>query len=301
MRYFSKREKGDPSEIHQVFTGVNLQLWCCRFWQLKQWDCNDMAFPYWRIYWNKNAGGVVSYEQDSYELDENNLLIISPNTPFKAYIKNNHRLDNGIHINGKRIDEQDCEQELARNYLLHLFIHFNLGVPFDSIKPGIFQVPLTGEQKLKLGRITDYLKSEAANFSLQVNLQLHSIITEMLFHLDNKLWNMLRIDARILETIRYIDRNIKNNLTNDHLAQLIPMATNSFIRLFRNEMNTSPQLFIKKRKIAKACALFDHTEMGIEEIAFYLGFADRYHFSRVFKQTTGSSPARYRKGTVILS
>ena len=296
MRYLSKREEGDPSEIQQVFNSINLQVWCCRYWKLSQWDCNEMAFPYWRIYWNKNHGGVVSFNGKTYEPDQNKLLIIPPNTPFQAYLKQNHMFETGIHVKGKRINEEDNEKAIEENHLLHLFIHFTLGAPYDNVHPDIYEIKLSNEQKNKLTKLTDYLKHEASNFSLQANLQIHSIVTEMLFHLPPKNWETLHIEHRVLDCIRYIERNIQLDLNNDFLAKQAGLATNSFIRLFTSAMGTSPQNFIKEKKIAKACALLDHTEMKIDEIADYLGFADRYHFSRVFKKTTENSPASYRKG-----
>ena len=57
------------------------------------------------------------------------------------------------------------------------------------------------------------------------------------------------------------------------------MATNSFIRLFQNEMHISPQTYVKRQKIDRACMLLLHTDMKIEDIAWSLDFANRYHFS----------------------
>jgi len=54
--------------------------------------------------------------------------------------------------------------------------------------------------------------------------------------------------------------------------------------------------FVQNRKIAKSCELFEHTNKSIENVAFNLGFSDRYHFSRVFKSVTGLTPASYKSG-----
>ena len=34
----------------------------------------------------------------------------------------------------------------------------------------------------------------------------------------------------------------------------------------------------------------------VEEVALYIGFSDRHHFSRVFKSVTGTTPAVYKSG-----
>ena len=55
-----------------------------------------------------------------------------------------------------------------------------------------------------------------------------------------------------------------------------------------------------KRKIAQSCDLFLHTNQSISEVAHNIGFSDRYHFSRVFKMITGSSPAVYKSFKAVL-
>ena len=73
------------------------------------------------------------------------------------------------------------------------------------------------------------------------------------------------------------------------------MATNAFTRLFTDELDISPQRFVKKKRIDKACVLLHHFDYSIDRVASETGFSDRYHFSKIFKQITGFSPAKYRK------
>jgi AraC-like DNA-binding protein len=61
-------------------------------------------------------------------------------------------------------------------------------------------------------------------------------------------------------------------------------------------MNITLHNFIQNRKIAKACELFEHSNQTIENVSDILGFADRFHFSRVFKEVTGINPSAYKSG-----
>lgn len=301
MRKESLAQKGDPSKVEQIFTSVRLKLWCCRYWQLQKWDTTDMAFPYWRIYWNKNYGGIIGYNQKEYAMSPDTLYIIPPNTPyFSCFLLSKNDNSQNNEVIGKRVDEDEDEQIIGKNSLLHLYIHFNLGIPFDYVKEGIYTIDLSPFQKQKLENLTQYLK-KGNIFDFSTTMYLQSLIFEFISQLNSTLWDSARMDKRVLTVIRYIDRNISQNYTNDELASLVHMATNSFSRLFHNVMETPLQLFIKERKINNACGLFDHSELSIEEVAHQLGFADRYHFSRIFKQIRGVSPGEYCKIRKLIS
>ncbi|GIZ14887.1 helix-turn-helix domain-containing protein [Capnocytophaga catalasegens] len=288
-------KKGDPSVIKQTFSSVRLKLWCCRFWQLQKWNTSDMAFPYWRIYWNKNHGGIIGYDHKEYTMSPDVLYIISPNTPyFSHFLSPNKVFSSEESVQGKRVDENEDELQIATDSLLHLYIHFNLGIPFDYVKEGIYTLDLSLFQKEKLEYLTQCLK-KGNTFDFSFTMYLQSIIFEFIAMLDASLWEATRMDKRVLSVIRYIDRNISQNHTNEHLATMVHMATNSFARLFHNTMHVPLQFFIKQRKINNACGLFDHNNISIEEVSQQLGFADRYHFSRIFKQIRGISPGEYCK------
>ncbi len=299
MRYINKKEVGDPSNQSQIFTNISLKVLCCRYWSLTLWDCNDMIFPYWRIYWNKNQGGMLGYNDKLIPMNSDHVYIIPPFTPFYTRLKKRHIFNKGINVTGKVINQLTKEEDIEANSLMHLFIHFNLGIPFDNVAPGIYKLKLTSSQIEEISQITSRLKIENIIFSIKDNLKIQAFIMEILSRLEKELWDTINIDDRVLKTLRFIEANLNEKFSNSFLAENINMAPNSFARLFKTEMKITLHNFIQKRKIARACELFDHTNNTIEEVAYSLGYSDRYHFSRVFKSFTGVPPAKYRSGTVI--
>jgi len=300
MKFVNSSNRGDPSDIKQLLFPLHLQIWCCRFWKLSMWECNEMSFPYWRLYWNKTPNGEISYLDQSFKMDSNSIFLIPPFTPFNTHILGHIRNTEGINVEGTRIENTDENEELVRENLLHLFIHFNMGVPYDRVLPGIYKIEINQEQRNRLKKVTDFLKSGSVNFPLNLNLYLHSIITEHIAYLKEELWQTTIIDNRIIAVIRLIEKELDKNPSNEDLAKHINMATNSFIRLFQKEMHVSPQYYIIRQKIDRASLLLLHSDLKIDNIAWSLGFSDRYHFSKVFKKVVQKSPADYRKAVMII-
>lgn len=300
MKFVNNSNTGDPSDIKQVLFPLHLQIWCCRFWQLTMWECNGMTFPYWRLYWNKTNNGEISFKDQQFKMNKNCIYLIPPYTTFNTHIANHVRIKEGINVSGYRIDKTMIQENLDKDPLIHLFVHFNLGVPYDRVVPGIYKIDINEDQQHRIEKVTDFLKTENVNFPLNLNLYLHSIITEHIAHLKEELWQTTIIDNRIIDAIRLIEKDLDKNLSNDDLALNIKMATNSFIRLFQAEMHLSPQYYIKQQKIDRACMWLLHSELKIEDIAWSLGFADRYHFSKVFKKIVSKSPADYRKAGLAI-
>lgn len=288
----TSKGKGDPSSIQQEFASIGLKIWCCRYWQLQYWNTTEMAFPYWRIYWNKNEGGVIGYKKSEYKMTSNKVYIVPPNTSYYSYYFK-PPLENTYKVVGKRVDVNESEQMISEHSLLHLYIHFNLGLPFDNVAPNIYCVNIDNYQQQKLFNLTEYLK-KTNHFNNQVNIQLQALIYGFLEKVGD-IWSTKSIDNRVLTVIKYIDKNISENHSNQKLANMNHMATNSFARIFKESMGVPLQYFIKERKINNACSLFDHSRLSIEEVAQKLGFSDRYHFSRIFKQIKGKYPGEYRK------
>lgn len=290
---------GDPSPNAQSFVDVHMKVLCCRYWLLDLWDCHDMVFPFWRIYWNRNHGGVLTHMNEKTEMTPENVYIIAPFTSFssKFNIKSMHT--KGIHVSGRHLLSTDKEVELESESLIHFFMHFNLGVPFDNVFPGIFKIKMSSSLKSKLEYITNQLKNNNDTFKMTSSLKIQSFIMDVLSNIGPELWKSFNIDPRILNVIRYIENNLAEKNENKTLAEVIHMAPNSFSRLFRENMGITPHQFLQKRKVAYACELFEHSDKTIEEMATLLGFSDRYHFTRVFTSVTGVSPGLYKSRTLF--
>jgi len=294
--FYKIPDKGDPSDVLQLFPRYHLQLLCCRYWWLKKWEFKELAFPYWRIYHNTINGAEVIYDNKSYSLSPDKIILIPPNTSFETKLTGKITGQKEYELEGGRVESHTDKDEIQKSGgVLHLFIHFNLGMPYDNVSPGIFVFDLTKHLEKKISSIIKHLSVDYSRFNFYSALSIQSLIGDLLADVPESMWDLMSNDFRILEVLGFIEKNLNKNLNNDVLAQKANMATNSFTRLFTRETGVSPQKYVKRKRIDYACVLLHHSNRSIEQVALKTGFADRFHFSRIFKEITNVSPARFRK------
>lgn len=289
---------GDPSEIIQSFPKFNLQMHCCRYWWIKNWEHKNLSFPYWRIYNNVQKGAFMEYNGQIYEMQPDTLYLIAPNTNYSSRLHDNPIPNEGYNLTGGRISETTRKENRAlikNGAIEHLFIHFTLGYPYDNVSPGIYTFRKNKHLESQVKALRNYLTKNVAQFNFTIFLTIQSLICELLFNMGEKVWKYPVRDVRIAKVISHIENNISKEFSNESLADIANMATNAFSRLFKEYTGDTLQTFIRKKRINAACLLLLHSDLNIDNIAEKTGFANRYHFTRIFSKVTGSAPAKYRK------
>jgi len=94
--------------------------------------------------------------------------------------------------------------------------------------------------------------------------------------------------------LRYIDAHLAEPLENERLAALMHASESHFIRLFRRVVGRTPARHVQEKRVQHGADLLARTSLTIDEIAERCGFANRYHFSRVFAQRMVEPPGRFR-------
>ena len=93
---------------------------------------------------------------------------------------------------------------------------------------------------------------------------------------------------------RLIDRDPTRVWSLPVLARHLGLTVASLVRTFRAEAGESPAAWMRRRRIAHAQRLITQG-LDVAETSERLGFANPYHFSRVFKSVTGIPPSHVRR------
>ncbi len=142
----------------------------------------------------------------------------------------------------------------------------------DLIREGQWHAPLTREVCAVLGELL-LLKIEAAAIAPAGD--------------DPARTNFLRCKS-------LIDANADRFLSLEDIAEAAGCDVSTVCRLFRRFQDTSPYQYLLRRKMNFAAEYLMESGGLVKEAAQRVGFADPYHFSRVFKAVHGVAPRELR-------
>jgi len=86
-----------------------------------------------------------------------------------------------------------------------------------------------------------------------------------------------------------------NHLKLRDISQEICVSENHMNSIFKSVTGLTISQYIENQRIDKAKALLVNPALTINSISSQLGYYDRYHFSKVFKKSTGYTPAQFRE------
>lgn len=122
------------------------------------------------------------------------------------------------------------------------------------------------------------------------NLILMSCFYSLLYHITNcDIQNFVPLS----NAIEYIENNYMHDISNEMLAKKCNISTEHFRKQFAKIYGISPKQHIINVRINMAKQMLLEGNLKINEVAENCGFSNPYHFCRLFKSKTGSTPTEY--------
>jgi AraC family transcriptional regulator len=94
---------------------------------------------------------------------------------------------------------------------------------------------------------------------------------------------------------QHIERHYDQDLKIKALAEKFGISESFLRKMFQRYIRESPKKYLNRIRNEQAIRLLAYTDESMKEIAAACGFADEYHFSKIFKQQNGIPPSKYRE------
>ncbi len=101
----------------------------------------------------------------------------------------------------------------------------------------------------------------------------------------------------VAPALDYVAANFSGDVTNAVLAGLCGISERYLSKLFVSAVGVSVKQYVLSLRIERSKNLLRDPTIPIDEVAVNCGFENRYYFTKLFRQKTGVSPARYRKAS----
>ncbi len=106
------------------------------------------------------------------------------------------------------------------------------------------------------------------------------------------------LNPHLKNAVIYIESHYQESITLNDLAKVALMSHPTLIKLFKNELNTTPINYLWQHRITIAKKHLEFTNLPIKDIAIRCGFKTVQHFSRTFEKYTSKTPTDFRNTAV---
>ncbi|WP_160685664.1 AraC family transcriptional regulator [Clostridium sp. C2-6-12] len=142
---------------------------------------------------------------------------------------------------------------------------------------------------------------KAAELKFARELRLQGLLSMFLSELIEEAGKNYTINSNykelyIKKSLHYVETNYASKLTIAEMAKSVGLNKNYFSTFFRENIGMTPQQYIIKFRINKACELMENKGLTIGDISRSVVYEDTLGFSKIFKKEKGMSPQQYRKG-----
>jgi len=94
----------------------------------------------------------------------------------------------------------------------------------------------------------------------------------------------------------FLRENFAREISLEDISRRFNFTSSYLSKIFIKHAGEAPSKYLISLRINEAKYLLaNHPELSVKEVAERVGYPDQFYFSRLFKQTTGSTPKEYQK------
>ena len=95
--------------------------------------------------------------------------------------------------------------------------------------------------------------------------------------------------------LEWMERNLRRDLSLPVIARRAATSTRTLSRRFRQQVGTTPALWVSQARVRRAQRLLETTDLSIERIAAEVGFGSATVLREHFGEIVGTNPLGYRR------
>jgi AraC-like DNA-binding protein len=251
---------------HSVAVAAAPQILTCAYCVLDKWEHENLSAPYWRWYCNDNPGACLIMKNKRIPIEPGRVILIPPHTVFAT----------------------DCKGAVG-----HLYMHFTLGLDRTVTTGRIFNHGPSDAERAMIRQLICAIEKPPEENPLMASFLAQAVVNPALAAVPADYWGGRLPDKRMAQVLQRL-RGGGPKVSNAALAREAGMNANAFIRKFRHATGHTPHQYRLRLRIEQGCGWLRMEALTMDQIAEAAGFCDRFHFSRVFKQVMGVSPAKFR-------
>lgn len=101
-------------------------------------------------------------------------------------------------------------------------------------------------------------------------------------------------DEMVKKAQTYIEKNLDEKISVEHLSSLFAVGRRNFDRRFIKATGNTPIEYLQRVKIEAAKKAFENSRKNVNEVMYEVGYSDVKAFREVFRRITGMSPLEYK-------
>jgi transcriptional regulator GlxA family with amidase domain len=101
--------------------------------------------------------------------------------------------------------------------------------------------------------------------------------------------------ASLAPVLAWLEENLRKDLTLPVIARRAAMSTRTLSRRFREQVGTTPALWVTRARVRRAQRLLETSALSVERVAAEAGFGSSTVLREHFGQIVGTSPRAYRQ------
>jgi AraC-like DNA-binding protein len=103
------------------------------------------------------------------------------------------------------------------------------------------------------------------------------------------------VERCLVHARRYIAESPREPLTLGQLAKATHLSPQHLCRVFKSSLGLRPMEVVRLLRIDHSVTYLERTQLQVKQIAHECGFANAFHYSKVFRAAFEMSPSDYRK------